>query len=104
MYGGISMAAEPAVKRAVVFVDGQNLYHAARQAFGYPTEVAAGTLEIARPQWRWIKAAGAFPWSPASRNARGIDKTDWIRIDRATYDACLDRRDYRPKLSPGAST
>jgi uncharacterized LabA/DUF88 family protein len=30
--------AEPAVKRAVVFVDGQNLFHAARQVFGatYP--------------------------------------------------------------------
>ncbi len=29
------MPPEPAVKRAVVFVDGQNLYHAAREAFGY---------------------------------------------------------------------
>jgi uncharacterized LabA/DUF88 family protein len=26
---------EPALKRAVVFVDGQNLYHAAKDAFGY---------------------------------------------------------------------
>jgi len=30
-----------------------------------------------------------------SRSRRGIDKTDWIRIDRVLYDACLDRRDYR---------
>ena len=32
------MPAEPAVKRAVAFVDGQNLFHAARQVFGatYP--------------------------------------------------------------------
>src|SRR6266508_2268301 len=29
------MPPEPAVKRAVVFVDGQNLYPAAREAFGY---------------------------------------------------------------------
>ena len=29
------MPAEPPVKRAVVFVDGQNLFHAAREAFGY---------------------------------------------------------------------
>ena len=29
------MPAEPAIKRAVIFVDGQNLYHAAREAFGY---------------------------------------------------------------------
>jgi len=26
---------EPAVKRAVAFIDGQNLFHAAREAFGY---------------------------------------------------------------------
>ena len=26
------------------------------------------------------------------------DKTDWIRIGRATYDTCLARRDYRRGL------
>ena len=26
---------EPAEQRAIVFVDGQNLFHAAREAFGY---------------------------------------------------------------------
>ncbi len=59
------------------------------------SEVAAEIRAIAREQNRWIKIACAFPSSPASRNRSGIDKTDWIRIDRATYDACLDRRDYR---------
>jgi len=34
---------------------------------------------------------------PTVSNKRGINHTDWIRIDRATYDACLDSRDYRPK-------
>jgi hypothetical protein len=29
------VAAEPAIKRAVAFVDGQNLFHAAREAFGH---------------------------------------------------------------------
>ena len=29
------MAPEPAVKRAVAFVDGQNLFFAAKDAFGY---------------------------------------------------------------------
>ncbi len=52
---------------------------------------------IAREQERWIKVSSAFPYSPAARNARGINKTDWIRFDRATYDRCLDPRDYRPK-------
>lgn len=27
---------EPAVKRTVVFIDGQNLFHAVKSAFGYP--------------------------------------------------------------------
>lgn len=31
----VLMPPEPAVKRAVVFVDGQNLFHTAREAFGY---------------------------------------------------------------------
>ena len=41
--------------------------------------------------------ASAFPFSPASPNRRGINGTDWIKIDRATYDACLDPNDYRLK-------
>ena len=61
------------------------------------TEVATEIRAIAHEQGRWIKIASAFPVSPTSRNRRGINNTDWIRIDRATYDACLDRRDYRPK-------
>ena len=59
------------------------------------SEVADEIRAIAHEQDRWIKMACAFPWSPASRNRRGISKTDWIRIDRAMHDACLDRRDYR---------
>jgi hypothetical protein len=35
--------------------------------------------------------------SPASANRKGIHSTDWLPIDRATYDSCLDTRDYRPK-------
>jgi uncharacterized LabA/DUF88 family protein len=61
-------------------------------------EVAEEIRVIAREQNRWIKIACAFPSSPTSRSRCGIDKTDWIRIDRATYDACLDRRDYRRGL------
>ncbi|MEW6187722.1 MAG: hypothetical protein AB1585_18480 [Thermodesulfobacteriota bacterium] len=29
------MPSEPSVKRAVTFIDGQNLYHAAKESFGY---------------------------------------------------------------------
>jgi len=65
------------------------------------SEVAEELRTIAREQDRWLKIASAFPLSPTSRNRRGINKTDWIPIDRATYDSCLDRRDYRP---PKANT
>ena len=59
------------------------------------SEVAAEVRVISLEQNRWIKVACAFPDSPAARNHRGINSTDWIRIDRAAYDACIDPRDYR---------
>ncbi len=59
------------------------------------SEVAEEIRTIAREQRRWIKIASAYPQSPASRNRRGINKTDWIPIDRELYDRCVDRRDYR---------
>ncbi len=61
------------------------------------TEAVEDVKLIARLANRWIRLACAFPLSPASRNRRGINKTDWIKIDRSTYDACIDKRDYRPK-------
>ena len=65
------------------------------------SEVADEIRAIAREQDRWIKVACAFPISPTMRNRRGIEKTDWIQVDRVTYDTCLDHRDYRPKSSRG---
>jgi len=64
------------------------------------SEVAEEIRVIAREQRRWIKVASAFPLSPTTRNRRGIDKTDWTWIDRDTYDACVDTRDYRRKGPP----
>ena len=61
------------------------------------SEVADEVKRISIQQDRWIKTACAFPVSPTSRNLRGINRTDWITIDRATYDACIDPNDYRPK-------
>jgi hypothetical protein len=61
------------------------------------TELADEIRTISREQNRWIKTASAYPYSAAVKNYRGIDKTEWCRIDRATYDACLDSRDNRPK-------
>ncbi|MGH7411168.1 MAG: NYN domain-containing protein [Candidatus Methylomirabilis sp.] len=63
------------------------------------SELAKEIRVIFAQRARWLKIACAFPSSPNSRNRRGINKTDWIKIDRATYDACLDRRDYRVAVS-----
>jgi hypothetical protein len=84
----IRMAHRKEYDVAVIFSQDQDL-----------SEVAEEIRTIAQEQDRWIKIVSAFPFSPTSRNRRGIEKTDWIRIDRALYDACLDRRDYRPKTS-----
>lgn len=64
------------------------------------SEVAEELREIASAQGRWIKIACAFPLSPVSRNQRGINKTDWIPLDRETYDGCLDPTDYRSQTPP----
>jgi hypothetical protein len=61
------------------------------------SELCAEIRVIAKEQNRWIKIASAFPFSPTTKNKRGIPNSDWTRIDRATYDCCLDPRDYRPK-------
>ena len=59
------------------------------------SEVAEEIRSIANEQNRWIKIASAFPESPTYENKRGINRTDWIKIDRKTYDACVDSNDYR---------
>jgi len=61
------------------------------------SELVTEIRAIAEQQDRWIEVASAFPWSPASQNARGIRGTVSIRIDKAAYDACIDPNDYRPK-------
>ncbi|MEN9353900.1 MAG: hypothetical protein RL318_1225 [Fibrobacterota bacterium] len=82
----ITRAHSKAFDVALVFSQDQDL-----------AEVADEIRAIARNQDRWIKIASAYPYSSASRSFRGIDRTDWIQVDRETYDACLDPRDYRPK-------
>ena len=59
------------------------------------SEVADEVRRISIEQNRWIKVASAFPISPTSKNTKGINKTDWIMIDRQIYDSCIDPNDYR---------
>jgi uncharacterized LabA/DUF88 family protein len=85
----VRLARSGALDVALVFSQDQDL-----------SEVANEVRAIAREQGRWIKMACAFPASPAYANRRGIDKTDWIRLDQATYDQAIDPRDYRPRRVP----
>jgi hypothetical protein len=50
-----------------------------------------------QPEVAHSQQAQRFAFSPGVPKPRGINGTDWIRIAPATYDACLDTRDYRPK-------
>ncbi len=87
----VALARDNAYDVAVIFSQDQDL-----------SEVADEVKAISIQQDRWIKLACAYPSSPTYPNTRGIDRTDWVRIDRATYDACLDPRDSRPKgAQPG---
>jgi uncharacterized LabA/DUF88 family protein len=71
---------------AVIFSQDQDL-----------AEVAREVRDISRSEDRWLKVVSAFPSGPNATVRRGIDGTDWFRMDQAFYDACLDPRDYRPK-------
>lgn len=82
----VRMAREHRYDVALVFSQDQDL-----------SKMADEVKQISIQQSRWIKVASAFPISPTSRNTRGINGIDWIRIDRALYDACLDLHDYRMK-------
>jgi len=63
------------------------------------SEVAKEIRKISSEQDRWIKIASAFPCSPTANNRRGINDTDWIPIDKALYDTCIDPRHYWPGKS-----
>lgn len=71
---------------AVVFSQDQDL-----------AEVAREIRNIAEAEGRWLKIVSAFPHGPNATAKRGIDRTDWFRMDRNFYEACLDPRDYRPR-------
>ena len=61
------------------------------------SEATDEVRKISIQQGRWIKSACAFPVSPSSNNNRGINRTEWVKFDKALYDKCIDTNDYRPK-------
>jgi len=60
-------------------------------------EVVEEVRQISIETNRWIKVVSAFPDGPNATSHRGIDRTEWFRIDQQTYGACIDPHDYRPK-------
>jgi hypothetical protein len=82
----VSCAREGQYNIAVIYSQDQDL-----------CEVVQEVKAISIASDRWIKVACAFPDGPNATTRRGIDKTDWFRMDEAFYNACLDPHDYRPK-------
>jgi uncharacterized LabA/DUF88 family protein len=85
----VRLSLERAFDVAIIFSQDQDL-----------SELADEVRRIATQQNRWVKLACAFPASSTYTNRRGINKTDWIRIEKDTYDACIDPNDYRLKRVP----
>lgn len=85
----VRYALEGAYDVALIFSQDQDL-----------SEAVQDVKRISALEDRWIKLASAFPASPTVPRPRGINGTDWLPIDRQTYDACLDPNDYRPKATP----
>ena len=62
-------------------------------------EVADEIRHLSASSYRWLKITSAFPHGPQASSKRGIDKTDWFKMDKEFYDRCLDDHDYRPASS-----
>lgn len=76
----LRLAIENAYDVAIIFSQDQDL-----------AEAVLDVYAIAKKQRRFITVASAFP----PNGHRGINRTVPIRIERSTYDQCLDPHDYR---------
>ena len=81
----VRMARNGDLDVAIVFSQDQDL-----------AEVASEIRDISRSTDRWLKIASAFPDSATATSHKGIYRTDWIPLNRTTYENCLDPHDYRP--------
>jgi hypothetical protein len=80
----IRLALDQRYDVAVVFSQDQDL-----------SEAVDEIRSIARQQGRHVTIACPFPMGPGTTNARGINGTDWIRLDMALWRECVDPTDYR---------
>jgi hypothetical protein len=53
LFQGGRMPTEPTPKRTIVFFDGQNLFHAAKEAFGYKYLPVRTTSHNDSLFWKW---------------------------------------------------
>lgn len=81
----VSLARKRNFDVAVVFSQDQDLQ-----------EIVQEVRDISVEQDRWIKVVSAYPFGPQASSKRGIDKTQWVKIDQEDYEKCLDPKDYRP--------
>lgn len=68
-----------------------------RMARNGDLDVAREVRDISRTRDLRLKVVSAFPYGPNASTNRGIDRTDWFRMDLEFYSFCLDPRDYRPR-------
>ncbi len=82
----VRLARERVYDVAVVFTQDQDF-----------SEVADEVRAISDEQDRWLWMASAYPVSPTYDNRRGVNKTEWLKLPRSFYDACIDPNDYRTR-------
>jgi uncharacterized LabA/DUF88 family protein len=75
----LTLAIKKSYDVAVIFSQDQDL-----------AEVAKELRDIAFRQNRWLKVASAYPVGSGTDNSRGINGSDWIRLSKGDYDACID--------------
>ena len=79
----VRIARRGELEAAIIYSQDQDLNEAL-------TELEA----IAAERQSEFAIASAFPVSPKSTFNRGVDRTQWIEIDKSLYDHCLDRRTH----------
>lgn len=80
----IRLALDARYDVAIIFSQDQDL-----------SEATDEVRKISKEQDRWMKVVCAFPVGQGTRNARGINNTEWYKIAEASYMQCIDQADYR---------
>jgi uncharacterized LabA/DUF88 family protein len=80
----IRLALDKRYEVAIIFSQDQDL-----------SEATDEVRKISIEQDRWMKVACAYPVGSGTVNSRGINNTEWLKIDEATYNQCIDPTDYR---------